>query len=122
MTERVMILDDSRDRHAPIAALHPNDDIEHCYSAAEALYALMTHDRFDRVYLDHDLGEEMSGCGVAWAIAHMELHMRPLVAVVHSVNPDGAKRMAQILWEDAGVDTYVVPFYQLVTVEAKSNG
>ena len=121
MTDRIMILDDSRDRHAPIAALHPNDDIEHCYSAAEALYALMTHDRFDRVYLDHDLGEEMSGCRIATAIAHMEPHMRPLGAVAHSVNPDGAKRMEQILWEDAGVAVCVVPFYQLVTVKGRDD-
>ena len=108
MTKRlnILILDDDEARHRTfIAHLKQDHTLTHAWSSQEAnsrLGRFSGESTYDVVFLDHDLGEfdEPSlgtGLHVAETMATMPLEHRPSLVVVHSHNPDGAKRMTVVL-------------------------
>lgn len=123
-TMRVLILDDDEQRHAGFRAAMVGVERVHVRNYEEAVKAL-SGSWFDVAYLDHDLsdrqavgqflgdpsmfGGEMTGADVARHIAAMDRDARPGCVVIHSWNPDGARRMATILRE-AGVRAQIAPY------------
>ncbi len=108
---KVLILDDSADRHQIFAATtYERWDRVQAWTAAQAIEALKTQ-TFDLVTLDHDLADahylnlkadhEDTGRAVSrWMAEHMT--ERPRV-IVHSWNIDGGGNMVMDL-RDAGFD------------------
>lgn len=118
----ILFLDDAAARHDGFAAMTAGHLIRHVYTFRDACDALEA-ERFDVAYLDHDLNafgphsvepgmygeQELTGADVARFIAQMPAEKRPLSVVVHSWNPDGARRMVAIL-RDADVPVVYQPF------------
>lgn len=116
-----LFLDDDNDRHkAFVASCMDKEGVVCVYNVAQARKALEDYPRFDVVHLDHDLGDfgpvfedqpriEFTGYDVAKHIAGMPIEKRPGCAVIHSWNPDGARRMQAVL-EEAGVIVTIAPF------------
>jgi hypothetical protein len=81
-------------------------EIIHAWDVEQAIEAL-NKGTFDLVHLDHDLedyitgpyGErfERTGLDVAQFLANMDPEKHPVVSVVHSWNPPGAKAMLDVL-------------------------
>jgi CheY-like chemotaxis protein len=99
------------------------------YSAvdAEAAVDLLDHEKFDIMFLDHDLGtvelmdinDEKSGSVVAKHMA--ENHPSPRACVIiHSQNPAGSQYMYQTL-RAAGYEVIVQPFTTLYHHVQKGN-
>ena len=129
MPTRILFLDDSSERRSIFRHVHRSDEIRHdvCETAAEAIELLtartsdsaQTPSPYDIAYLDHDLGDQIyvesgpgTGFEVAQFIAAMDPQERPRQVVVHSHNPDGARRMVMLL-EDHDVPATWVPFAML---------
>jgi CheY-like chemotaxis protein len=100
----ILFLDDSQDRHTSfkemmdeLGAYDQLYAVEHVYSAHDAIELLDTHEVFDEVWLDHDLGTPETGQTVAVHIANMPEEKRPEYVVVHSANPVGADNMVKTL-------------------------
>ena len=85
--------------------------IETAFTVAEAVQLLRDSERFDVAFLDHDLDgrtfvEEREGTGTEVAeyiAASMQADKRPRRIIVHSHNPAGARRMAEVL-RDCGCE------------------
>ena len=108
---RILFLDDDKQRHASYRLISIGDEVDHAWSAEEAIRMLDSGERYDYATLDHDLDEyaqmgqtprDPTGQAVALHIASMPLEKRPKRVNVHSFNPVGAKRMVETLHE-AGV-------------------
>lgn len=120
---RILFLDDNPQRH---------DAADECFDGAEVVHAwtywdaigLLEDERFDVIYLDHDLNDwesasvitgmygsrELTGLDVARFIARqLRRDMSPGRIVVHSWNPAGASSMVQIL-KSVGIPTVYEPF------------
>ena len=124
---RILVLDDDAERHDAFdEALSSENSVEHAWSYHDAI-AMLESEQFDVAYLDHDLSDfedasstivgaygniELTGADVARFIAHeLPRGMWPKRVVVHSWNPDGAKRMIAMLRE-AGIPCVYEPFQQ----------
>ena len=117
--KRVLVLDDMQERHDVLGRMlrARGHEVVAVYSYAEAVEALKGP-RFDEMYLDHDLEDfaiveldtahgiaiarpnkapEFTGADVAEAIAAMPAEKHPEHVVIHSWNPEGARRMWIIL-------------------------
>src|SRR2546422_450981 len=100
---QVFLLEDNMERVAWFTSKVP--DLMICYQACTAIATLkQTHDRgerFDYLFLDHDLGGEMlesdekSGYSVAKYLN--EIGHTGLDTVIHSHNPAGVKNMKGLL-------------------------
>lgn len=82
----------------------PHFQVEAVFTVEAAIAALRDSERFEVAFLDHDLDgrtfvEEREGTGteVAEFIAAMPPESRPRHIIVHSMNPEGARRMLDIL-------------------------
>lgn len=107
---RVLFLDDDKQRHAIFLEWCAEFDIvpDRVFDADAAADALKKS-VYDVCFLDHDLAEEHYGAlgekkgdGTAlvrWMVADGNRHLIPKLIVVHSYNPDGAKRMLNLLLE-----------------------
>lgn len=92
----------------------------HCvFEIVTAIEVLQNEARLDIAFLDHDLNgqiyvEERVGTGteVAEFIAGMTPRARPKLVVVHSLNPQGAARMMDIL-KSSGCHAQALPFGSL---------
>jgi hypothetical protein len=106
--ERFLILDDSEERiNSFKARFQGHHDLVLVCDALRALAG----DRFDAVYLDHDLG---SGCPegdeVAKYIANvLPENKRPTIVIVHSHNFAASERMINRL-KDVGIRACHKPF------------
>lgn len=108
-----LVLDDMQERHAFFAEALGVWQPKRAFTASEAKAHLDDY-VFDVAFLDHDLElEDKTGTGhdVAIYIARMSVERQPKLCVIHSWNPDGAKRMSATLY-DAGVERRVLPFLQ----------
>jgi len=115
---RVLVLDDDATRHMHFRAQLIGHIVTHVMNYDEAVAALAST-RFDLAFLDHDLSDmaaagmpregERTGTHVAEFIAAMAPESRPIRVAVHSFNPDGARRMVNIL-ANAGVRVSREPF------------
>lgn len=108
MTERILFLDDSEERHAQFARQHPEAVRE--YTAWATIEALRLSPRFDVVYLDHDLGTTETGMDVVDFIVQMSEEDRPLRVVVHSYNVPAAQLRMLPALNRAGIPTTHEPF------------
>lgn len=128
---QILFLDDDDLRHrlfrrSLVGSPHAITPVK---NAKEAIQALQTR-RFDLVFLDHDLadqhyvtlqqasaglwgasmGGEATGYEVARFIAEvLAADLRPRQLVVHSMNPEGSKRMVAAL-EGAGLEVHKITF------------
>src|SRR3954467_10883234 len=110
---RVLVLDDDNNRHVTFRRNLIGHDVVHVHTYDEAVAAL-AGERFDVMFLDHDLNLEgvhrsvrrdeetgveweMNGAHVAHVIAELPSEKRPDEVFVHSYNPDGASNMIAIL-------------------------
>lgn len=121
---RVLILDDNEDRHKGFAKALVGCERVHVNNYYEVV-SVLAGPRFDVAYLDHDLSDrqavgqflgspelfagEKTGTDVAEYIAEMPADRRPDRVVIHSWNPSGAQRMADILRE-VGVSCTLAPY------------
>ena len=125
---RILFLDDNHDRHRIFAENYKGNEIVHVFTASAAQKALLESPRFELVSLDHDLGDfanlngepeywvddygrkrEFDGQFVAAEVAGLPDELRPDHVIVHSVNPEGARRMVQII-ERVGIPVRYEPF------------
>lgn len=120
---RMMVLDDNEERHDAFDRAFSGDSLEHAWTYWDAV-ALLKSERFDVVYLDHDLNEfesistvagmygevELTGADVARFIGReLDGALRPKRVIVHSWNAVGAGTMIAML-RDAGVPCSYEPF------------
>lgn len=114
--KRWLFLDDTQERHdlfdAYVKATGANIEVVHKRTVAGAV-AEMCRERFDCVWLDHDL-DDTDPWSTGWEVAefialHQDLAYRPRHVVVHSWNPTGAASMERTL-ADAGVSVSRVAF------------
>jgi len=107
MNAKVLILDDSQERHDIFDMKLEGELLTHVFTHEEAVKALEAQTPktlFDCVYLDHDLGTDpVTGFNTARFIAESlpkELH--PRIVVVHSCNSVRAPLMVETI-ERAGI-------------------
>lgn len=102
---RILIVDDMETRHDSFRGWLPEAERVHVYNYDQAVKALQG-DKFDVVYLDHDLSEmqtlgledsEQSGYDVALYISKLKATKKPGRVVIHTWNPVGARRIAEVL-------------------------
>lgn len=120
---KLLFLDDDKNRHEMTKKMFIGVDIRHVWTAEEAIKAL-NEEHFDEVSLDHDLGGSLthgtlpgvgegSGYDVACHLAALPMEKLPKTIIIHSWNPEGARRMGVALWELKriyGVRIYKAPF------------
>jgi CheY-like chemotaxis protein len=116
---QVLILDDDENRHIEFDRILRGYKVIHVYSASEAINALQNSPPFDLISLDHDLGEFNNshvyldpgdGTEVAEFInLHLEHDRYPKRVMIHSWNPEGARRMEQLIRE-VKIPVRVKPF------------
>lgn len=115
---KILFLDDDPSRHAKFRMAHIGRNVTYVWTADEAIKAIKEM-FFDHMSLDHDLAAKLngelppigegSGYDVALFIAELPEEKRPKLIVVHSFNPEGARRMA-IAVKRAGIQVLRVPF------------
>lgn len=109
---RILVLDDDVRRHSGFArALIPHR-VWHVYDYHRACSVLQREERFDVVYLDHDINDfgkrsmgpgmygssrELTGLDVAAFIAGLPEEKRPKQVITHTWNPDGGKAILKAL-------------------------
>lgn len=116
---KILILDDSPERHAIFLARYVKHDLVQVYSVDAAIKAVEAESPFDAMFLDHDLTTlqsiglndgEPSGTVFARYLAELPDEKRPAQIIIHSWNDAGRTRMAGIL-KDAGYKNVVIqPF------------
>lgn len=110
---RILIVDDDMERHAGFDSMLPQHDLVHVKNARDAfksISSITADDKFDAMFLDHDLGElqppqfikddygaggtrELNGNDVARRVAELPAPLRPKYVLIHSWNPSGAENM-----------------------------
>lgn len=116
---RVLFLDDDPGRHSDFRMGSIGHDVVFVETYAEAVHMLQNQGKFDDVWLDHDLSEEMAegrgrygektGYDVACVVASLPIELRPARVVVHSLNAPGGERMMSAL-RSGGVNCVRYPF------------
>jgi len=98
----VLVLEDDARRHLAFTRKLIGTNLQIVETAAEAIGLLEERD-WDYLFLDHDLGGQQmveSGPGTGYEVAvWLEEHedRQPPNIVIHSFNPDGAKKMHDAL-------------------------
>ena len=111
---RILILEDNGDRVKKFFEMFEEYSLVVVNSAADAISFASTS-KFDAIFLDHDLGgkvyvnseDENTGYQVAKMLSVSINHRTPVV--IHSWNPDGAKKMKEAL-RDHNAQVEIVPF------------
>lgn len=109
---RILILDDEAIRHELLdARWRENNELVHVWSVDDAVAALVAGEPFDLALLDHDLGYMVpDGTDFARRLTtEVPEDRRPARVVVHSWNPDGARRMVRMC-KEVGMRAYYEPF------------
>jgi hypothetical protein len=100
--KKFLFLDDTQERHDHFTNICKdlNVFVVHCKTALEAINAMFNM-KFDCVFLDHDLEDtdpNSTGQTVAEFIAlHLDHYKVPRNIIIHSWNPEGAKKMENVL-------------------------
>jgi CheY-like chemotaxis protein len=109
---RILFLDDNEERHKAFMRANIGNNVDHVWSAREAIEAIDLNEPYDVASLDHDLDWkaqagmrplEETGMVVAHHIASMPKERQPRQVIVHSFNPVGGKNMFDLL-VSAGVN------------------
>ncbi|MEW6733353.1 MAG: cyclic-phosphate processing receiver domain-containing protein [Acidobacteriota bacterium] len=93
---KILVLEDEAYRRELIEPIIEGHQIYWASNADEAL-AVLENERFDLILLDHDLSARTCGCQVASRLAQRECLNHNTKVVVHSINPNGIKRMMRLL-------------------------
>lgn len=107
--KKILFLDDCQERHDAVHALY--DDyalVVGCFTLDQFLDALVAHDHFDAISLDHDLNDfeskstfmdsEATGLDACGCMVNKRFKDKlPQTIRVHSFNPVGAMRMVNFL-------------------------
>lgn len=132
---RILILDDDDRRHSAYDVMYAGHEIEHAYNYIAFLDAIYEGSPWDIVYLDHDLGDHISGDtyvdgwgnsreynGVHAANRICELvdDQLPKNVIIQSINPHGARVMLNIL-ERRGLNVEWSPFSEINREKRKTN-
>ena len=111
---RILVLDDDPERHSHFASNLTSHQVVHVDTYDKVCDQLARSERFDLVYLDHDLNDhqarsvggptmyggprELDGRDVATFIAKkLPKDKRPKKVIVHSWNQTGAAQMVAVL-------------------------
>lgn len=125
---KIFILEDSHDRIAIFEPLLEEYDVVVTETADEAIRVLR-EEPFDTIFMDHDLGgvppgyygahtdpnSEMTGSEVARWMAESKLD-RNVQVFIHSMNPEGAKSMQNILVDAGFKFVKAIPFSQIANM------
>lgn len=104
---KILFLDDDPYRHGQFTKKQPMGIVTTCWTAEECITLLKTN-KWDIVWLDHDLGEGHTGMVVVDFIVALQQEQRPDVVIIHSSNIVARKEMLLRL-QDAGVLAYLQP-------------
>jgi CheY-like chemotaxis protein len=117
---RVLILDDNESRHREFQKILADSERTHVWTASQAIDALRDNPPYDLLCLDHDLGDQRNrllltppgdGADVAVFInIKLEKNKYPKRVLIHSWNPTGAQRMADLI-RSVGINVIVKPFH-----------
>ena len=92
-TIKILIVDDEEIRHEMFRKKYPMFDITSVYNSSDAI-KLLSKNKYNTIFLDHDLGGDDTGVKVAEFIDRA--HIRSFI-IVHSMNPVGASNIKRIL-------------------------
>lgn len=116
---KILVLDDSLERHKIFARNLIGNEIFQAFNYEQAI-TVLNQQQFDLIFLDHDLSydqeignaaDEKTGADVALYLADLDLEHKPEI-IVHSLNPAGANNIFQILIQ-AGFYARKIPFLGL---------
>jgi len=91
---RVLIIEDTEERQKVLTSLYRAHAWILAHTGRRAITLLNAYD-FDIISLDYNLRGDLSGADVAQAIANSR--NKESRVIIHSMNPQGADRIAQIL-------------------------
>lgn len=132
---RVLFLDDNESRYLAFSRMISDTNITHvdwAQDAESAIKYLNDNPKYNIICFDHDLSEEhynafikdgesadygttMTGYDVAvFLVIELEEDKQPDYAIVHTFNPDGARRITAVL-NEAGLQKYIYVFPFSVT-------
>jgi CheY-like chemotaxis protein len=94
MVLRVLIVEDTKERQEILVSLYKNHAWILVNTAARAIRMLQAY-QFDIVSLDYNLDGELTGKAVAEAIPQSQNQNTRLI--VHSMNPKGVTKIAELL-------------------------
>lgn len=121
---KILILDDADVRHKVFDLRYEDHDVHHAMTYREFISQLEAGSPWDLIHLDHDLGDyttgdtfvdswgqtrEYNGQHAAYKICELSDDMLPKQVIIQSINPEGAKRIKQIL-QKRGVLVAWTPF------------
>lgn len=125
----ILILDDQLERHDVFRKIY-HEHVVMCVFRYSEFVSEISKRRWNLVHLDHDLGDfvsnpdvwvdgwgcarEFTGCEAAKLVCKLDPDLRPDRVVVHSINPDGGRKMLQIL-TSAGILATWEPFGEVST-------
>lgn len=124
---KILILDDDDARHRRFQQWFAGYDVTHAFTMDQFRRALEGESPFDYIFLDHDLNDhhyrstasvdgdriegfvgpctwELTGLDAADDVCALPFEKFPGHVVVHSWNPDGARKMVDVL-RSTGVPT-----------------
>lgn len=121
---RVLTLDDDIERQKVFKERYKDDELTQVFNYDQAIEALATM-TFDLICFDHDLSyeaqwgltDEKTGLDVAKYLITLPKEVMPKLAIVHSYNPIGAKRIAYTI--EGYVDRIMIQPFDPTTVSPK---
>lgn len=111
--ENILFLDDDEARIKSFKAVHPNAVI--VTTASDCIEKLQTEERWDRVFLDHDLGGEIfvdsarDDCGMEVVRWICDNEPSITIVLVHTCNTRAGANMVNALRDDCYTAVHV-PF------------
>lgn len=112
----IFILEDSQDRIEYFKKQFEMHNLVIHTEITKDTYYTLEHNKFDILFLDHDLEShiirrEKSGKDVAMFLSGNKLQTKSVI-YIHSMNPIGANNMLKIL-DKAGYEVQWIPFFLL---------
>jgi hypothetical protein len=112
----IFILEDSESRIEWFKKQFDNHNLIICSEINDNTYALVTENKYDIIFLDHDLESHLlrrndNGNTLALYLANANLQSHAIF-YVHSMNPIGANNICRTL-EKAGYEVQWIPFHLL---------
>ena len=114
---KILIIDDSNERHYGFVLIYPNDQITQAFNVESAIKHIDTND-FDLIHLDHDLNDfeqfsdgrrpkEHTGAEICSYLINIGYTGK---VIIHSWNSVASLRMKK-LFEDAGISVSYEPYH-----------